>query len=206
MVGARVFPRCIDRNDRSTLSIIALWTTVNYIRAVSWHLISKERDVFVSRERERGEADASSKQKITSGKREDEDFMTKRRRFAADVATPFRRDRCRGICFYLIAGLDRGWAMEKERRKNETECAFAGVISTIISQTMEAHRAMGHRWPRDLGQYFFTASFDRRGCSSPLLFCRERNRNRGRIEESLRSFSIFEKVGRSMENPIYPPG
>lgn len=44
--------------------------------------------------------------------------------------------------------------MEKERRKNETECAFAGVISTIISQTMEAHRAMGHRWPRDLGQYF----------------------------------------------------
>lgn len=154
MVGARVFPRCIDRNDRSTLSIIALWTTVNYIRAVSWHLISKERDVFVSRERERGEADASSKQKITSGKREDEGFMTKRRRFAADVATPFRRDRCRGICFYLIAGLDRGWAMEKERRKNETECAFAGVISTIISQTMEAHRAMGHRWPRDLGQYF----------------------------------------------------
>lgn len=96
--------------------------------------------------------------------------------------------------------------MEKERRKNETECAFAGVISTIISQTMEAHRAMGHRWPRDLGQYFFTASFDRRGCSP--LFCRvnERNRNRGRIEESLRSFSIFEKVGRSMENPIYPPG
>lgn len=105
------------------------------------------------RERERG-ADASSKQKITSGKREDEGFMTKRRRFAADVATPFRRDRCRGICFYLIAGFDRGWAMEKERRKNETECAFAGVISTIISQTMEAHRAMGHRWPRDLGQYF----------------------------------------------------
>lgn len=56
------------------------------------------------------------------------------------------------------------------------------------------------------GSIFFTASFDRRGCSP--LFCRvnERNRNRGRIEESLRSFSIFEKVGRSMENPIYPPG
>lgn len=115
MVGARVFPRCIDRNDRSTLSIIALWTTVNYIRAVSWHLISKERDVFVSRERERGEADASSKQKITSGKREDEDFMTKRRRFAADVATPFRRDRCRGIAFILSQGSIEGGKREKEK-------------------------------------------------------------------------------------------
>lgn len=117
MVGARVFPRCIDRNDRSTLSIIALWTTVNYIRAVSWHLISKERDVFVSRERERGEADASSKQKITSGKREDEGFMTKRRRFAADVATPFRRDRCRGIAFILSQGSIEGGQWRKREGK-----------------------------------------------------------------------------------------
>lgn len=204
-MGARVFPRCIDRNDRSTLSIIALWTTVNYIRAVSWHLISKERDVFVSRERERGEADASSKQKIRSGKREDEGFMTKRRRFAADVATPFRRDRCRGIAFILSQGSIEGGQWRKREGKMKRNARSRALSRRLFRKRWKRIA----RWGID-GRAIWVNIFYRIVRSPWLLAAavlpRTGNRNRGRIEESLRSFSIFEKVGRSMENPIYPPG
>lgn len=97
--------------------------------------------------------------------------------------------------------------VEKERRKNETECAFAGVISTIISQTMEAHRAMGHRWPRDLGQYFLphrsiAVVARRRRCFAANVI--------GTEDESKNLFVRFQFSRKleefSMENPIYPPG
>lgn len=103
--------RSIDFIDNRSLDNGELHTR----RFVASDIERTGRFCLPERERERGEADASSKQKITSGKREDEGFMTKRRRFAADVATPFRRDRCRGIAFILSQGSIEGGKREKEK-------------------------------------------------------------------------------------------
>lgn len=156
------------------------------------------------RERERG-ADASSKQKITSGKREDEGFMTKRRRFAADVATPFRRDRCRGIAFILSQGSIEGGQWRKREGKMKRNARSRALSRRLFRKRWKRIA----RWGID-GRAIWVNIFYRIVRSPWLLAAavlpRTGNRNRGRIEESLRSFSIFEKVGRSMENPIYPPG
>lgn len=105
------------------------------------------------RERER-EADASSKQKITSGKREDEGFMTKRRRFAADVATPFRRDRCRGIAFILSQGSIEGGQWRKREGKMKRNARSRALSRRLFRKRWKRIARSGHRWPRDLGQYF----------------------------------------------------